>query len=103
WDARGASRSARPRRGAGGSARGLCLRSLSQGRSAPRFRERAETEHGVLGTDELSDSRLPQLHHRLHLFLAEGLPFGGALDLNDAARAGHDEIHVYLRLGILRV
>ena len=52
----------------------------------------------LLQLHELGDAALGQRHQLIELRLAEGLLLGGALHLDDAARARHHEIGVGLRL-----
>src|SRR3990167_2873512 len=53
--------------------------------------------------DEFTDTLLREFGHRQHVFEAEGLALGGALDFDEAAGVVHHEIHVGSGVGILGV
>src|SRR5690606_38131088 len=57
----------------------------------------------LLQLDEPGDAGAGEAHQLGELGLAERRAFRRALDLDDAARSGHDEIGVGLRLAVLDI
>src|ERR1700727_2987740 len=63
----------------------------------------SSNECGLLQFDQFTNTLARQLQQREQFFLAEGGAFGGALNLDQAAGAGQDEIGVGLRGGIFLI
>src|SRR2546430_13369027 len=57
----------------------------------------------LLERDQLADARVREFHQRLERAFVERRPLRGALQLDEAAVAGLDEVHVHLGARILFV
>src|ERR1700683_648151 len=55
----------------------------------------------ILGAHELGNALFGEREHLLELSPAEGKSFGGSLNLDEAARPGHHDVHVDLCAGVL--
>ena len=52
------------------------------------------TDDRALLLDQLPDAAVGQVEQRVQRFAPEGHRFGGSLDLDEAAVAGHHDVHV---------
>ena len=57
----------------------------------------------MLGGGELANAHGGEINEHAHLFASERFAFGRALDFDDAACAGHDDVHVGIAVRVFRV